>query len=251
MVARLPPAAHGQHWIGSGSTDEAANFRVCHGLRCVSSTRTRRWHTGYTPAQLDSRSRGVSMTFRSRRSIVGMVTVLSVFVLGTVLARGQAAPAGQAPRVQMAEEVFKNVQLLKGIPVDEFMDTMGMFAAALSLNCVDCHTSESVGSWDHFADETPLKRTSRRMIQMVNAINKDNFGGARILTCYSCHRGDLRPKAVPNLAAQYAEHVDDANEVLINRIPGGPTVDQVLAKYTQALGGAAKLAAVTSVVGKG
>ena len=77
----------------------------------------------------------------------------------------------------MSEDVFKNVQILKGIPVDEFMDTMGMFAAALSLNCVDCHTSESVGSWDHFADETPLKRTARRMMLMVNTINKDNFGG--------------------------------------------------------------------------
>jgi outer membrane lipoprotein-sorting protein len=151
----------------------------------------------------------------------------------------------------MSEEVFKNVQILKGIPVDEFMDTMGMFAAALSLNCVDCHTSESVGSWDKFAEETALKRTARRMILMVNNINKDQFGGAKILTCYTCHRGDLRPKAVPNLAAQYAEHVEDANEVVINRIPGGPTVDQVFAKYIQALGGAQRLATVTSFTGKG
>ena len=94
----------------------------------------------------------------------------------------------------MSEEVFKNVQILKGIPVDEFMDTMGMFAAALSLNCVDCHTPESVGSWDQFADETALKRTARRMMLMVNTINKDNFGGVRVLTCYTCHRGDLRPR---------------------------------------------------------
>ena len=151
----------------------------------------------------------------------------------------------------MSEEVFKNVQILKGIPVDQFMDTMGMFAAALSLNCVDCHTSESVGSWDHFADETALKRTARRMMLMVNTINKDNFGGARALTCYTCHRGDLRPKSVPNLAAQYAEHVEDANEVVINRIPGGPTVDQVFDQFIQAVGGGQRLANVTSVAAKG
>ena len=36
-----------------------------------------------------------------------------------------------APRVPMAEEVFKNIQVLKGIPVDQFMGTMGIFAAAL------------------------------------------------------------------------------------------------------------------------
>jgi hypothetical protein len=151
----------------------------------------------------------------------------------------------------MAEEVFKNVQLLKGIPVDEFMDTMGMFAAALSLNCIDCHTAESVGTWDKFADDTPLKRTSRRMIQMVNAINKDNFSGVRNVTCYTCHRGDLRPKAVPNLAAQYAEHVEDANEVVIVPSRSAPTADQVFEKYIQALGGQQRVAALTSLAGKG
>jgi outer membrane lipoprotein-sorting protein len=131
------------------------------------------------------------------------------------------------------------------------MDTMGMFAAALSLNCVDCHTPESVGSWDHFADETPIKQRARRMITMVNVINKENFGGVRFVSCYTCHRGDTRPKIVPNLAAQYAEHVDDPNEVIINPVPGGPTVDQVFERYFQALGGAQKLAAITSFTGKG
>jgi len=162
-----------------------------------------------------------------------------------------SAQGAQAPRPQMAEEVFKNVQILKGIPVDEFMDTMGMFAAALSLNCVDCHTSESVGSWEHFADETPIKRTARRMMAMVDKINKDNFGGAHIITCYTCHRADTRPNGVPNLAAQYAEHVEDPNEVQMNRIPGGPTVDQVFDQYFRALGGAQRLAGITSFTAKG
>jgi photosynthetic reaction center cytochrome c subunit len=191
------------------------------------------------------------MRFRSSRMNVGVVGCACVWLLGAVLASGQTGAAGQAPRPQMAEEVFKNVQILKGIPVDEFMDTMGMFAAALSLNCVDCHTNESVGSWDKFADETPIKRTARRMMRMVNTINKDNFGGAAVVTCYSCHRGDLRPKGVPNLAAQYAEHVEDANEVVINPVPGGPTVDQVFDGYLRALGGAQRLASVTSFAAKG
>jgi hypothetical protein len=165
---------------------------------------------------------------------LGIVGAVGVCLASAVFVSGQA---GQAPRPQMSEQVFKNVQILKGIPVDEFMDTMGMFAAALSLNCVDCHTPESVGSWEHFADETALKRTARRMMLMVNSINKDNFGGVRVLTCYTCHRGDLRPKPVPNLARQYADHVEDANEVVINRIPGGPTVDQVFDKFIEATGG--------------
>jgi len=187
------------------------------------------------------------MTFRSSRIFLGAVAVEAVCLLGVALS-GQGT---QGPRPQMAEEVFKNVQVLKGIPVDEFMDTMGMFAAALSLNCVDCHTSESVGTWEHFADETPIKRTARRMITMVNTLNMTNFGGRRVVSCYTCHRGDTRPKVVPNLAAQYAEHVEDPNEVIINPVPGGPTVDQVFEKYFQALGGAQQLTAVTSFTGKG
>ncbi len=50
-----------------------------------------------------------------------------VCLVGIATANGQAA---QQQRPQLAEEVFKNVQIIKGIPVDEFMDTMGMFAAA-------------------------------------------------------------------------------------------------------------------------
>ena len=191
------------------------------------------------------------MTFDSNRLRLATVATAAVWLLGVALISGQAGPSGQAPRPQMAEEIFKNVQILKGIPVDEFMDTMGMFAAALSLNCVDCHTPESVGAWDRFADETSLKRTARRMMLMVNTLNKDNFGGRKVVTCYTCHRGDTRPKFVPNLAAQYAEHVEDANEVVINPVPGGPTVDQVFDRYVQALGGAQRLAAVTSFTAKG
>src|SRR5262245_26340359 len=192
------------------------------------------------------------MTFRSRRIVLGAAGIAAISLLGAALASGQAGPPqAQAQRPPMAEEVFKNVQLLKGIPVDEFMDTMGMFAAALSLNCVDCHTSESVGAWANFADETPVKRTARRMMRMVNAINKDNFGGAPVVTCYTCHGSNLRPKGVPNLAAQYATPVEDANEVEMHAIPGGPTVDQTFEKYCQALGGAQKLASITSFAAKG
>ena len=50
----------------------------------------------------------------------------------------------------MSDELFKNVQVLKGIPVDEFLDTMGMFAAATGLNCTDCHIPESGGSWARY-----------------------------------------------------------------------------------------------------
>jgi photosynthetic reaction center cytochrome c subunit len=192
--------------------------------------------------------KGDSMRVLSKPTILVVTGTIAVSLVAVALSSGQAA---QQPAAQMAEAVFKNVQVLKGIPVDEFMDTMGMFSAALSLNCIDCHVEESVGTWDRFADETPLKQSSRRMILMVNAINKDNFRGVRSVTCYTCHRGDLRPKILPNLAAQYAPPVEDPNEVEIHPVPGGPTADQVFDKYIQALGGAQRLAGLTSFAAKG
>jgi len=117
-------------------------------------------------------------------------------VLATVLLLVAVCPQpGQAQRPPMAEEVFKNVQILKGIPVDEFMDTMGMFAAATSLNCTSCHASDNTNTWDKFALDTPLKQTARRMMNMVSTINKENFKGVRSVTCYTCHHGDQRPRS--------------------------------------------------------
>ena len=76
-----------------------------------------------------------------------------------------AQPAPQEKPV-MVEDVFKNVQVLKGIPVNQFMDTMGFFAAALGLNCTGCHVAESLQNWDKFAEDVPRKRMARVMIQM-------------------------------------------------------------------------------------
>src|ERR1041384_8224852 len=110
-----------------------------------------------------------------------LIAIISILLVSAMFVLGQAGQQQQRP--QMAEEIFKNVQALKGIPVDEFMDTMGMFSASLSLNCIDCHTAESVGTWDRFADETPLKVTARRMMNMVNTINKESFKGVASVTC--------------------------------------------------------------------
>src|SRR5207249_7033950 len=115
------------------------------------------------------------MKFGLKPTIIAIGTA-SVCLLALALAIGQA---GQEQRPPMAEEVFKNVQILKGIPVDEFMDTMGMFAAATSLNCTSCHASDNTTTWDIFAVDTPLKQTARRMMNMVNAINKTQFKGVR------------------------------------------------------------------------
>jgi photosynthetic reaction center cytochrome c subunit len=169
-----------------------------------------------------------------------------------ILLMSAATLPSQTEKPLLAEQVFKNVKVLKGIPVGEFMDTMGFFAASLGLNCVYCHVAESMENWDKFAEDVPRKETARAMILMVNAINKSSFGGRRALTCYSCHRGAEHPKVVPSLADQYTVPVEDPNEIEIVRdAPQGPSAGQILDRYIQALGGAERLAGLTGFAGQG
>ena len=63
-------------------------------------------------------------------------------------ALGLAAAQGGAPaQQQMAEDVFKNIQVLRGIPVDDFLGTMGVMSAALSFCCSECHTGLEPTPW--------------------------------------------------------------------------------------------------------
>jgi len=173
----------------------------------------------------------------------------------SVSVSGQARGAAQAsaPGPQLSEQAFKNVTELKGIPVREFMNTMGFFAASLALNCTDCHGGASASDWANYAVDTPIKNRARQMIRMVKAINEANFGGRPFVTCYTCHRGSQKPKVIPSLAQQYGEPPpDDPDEA--EAIPGTrvtATADQILDKYLQAIGGAQALGKLTSFTGKG
>jgi hypothetical protein len=180
---------------------------------------------------------------------------VSLMVATVVVAGGWAELAAQSPesdKQPLAEDVFKNVQVLKGIPVSEFMATMGFFSASLGLNCVYCHVAESLQDWQKFADDVPRKRMARTMIQMMNTINRSNFGGGRVITCYSCHHGNQRPKDIPSLAMQYGTPEEDPNETEIPPQPAsGPSADQILDKFVTASGGSRRLSALTSVMAKG
>jgi hypothetical protein len=175
---------------------------------------------------------------------VGAVAV--VWLASAVWAGGQA-PATPV----MAEAVFKNVQVLKGIPVDQFMGTMGFFSASLGLNCTDCHVDESGGNWAKYADDNSLKQTTRRMIRMVAAINQTNFGGRQLVTCNTCHRGTRKPNVMPSLALLYGSPPPDEPGDPIEQAPGQPSAEQVLDKYLAALGGTSRLANVSTIVAKG
>ncbi|HJZ71504.1 MAG TPA: photosynthetic reaction center cytochrome c subunit family protein [Vicinamibacterales bacterium] len=156
----------------------------------------------------------------------------------------QAGAQSASPKRQMSDEAFKNVQLLKGIPVDEFMGAMGLFSAATSMCCLECHSPD-------WAADTPRKITTRKMIQMVNTINQTNFSGRKVVSCWTCHRQSDRPQVTPALDVVYGEPIYWAPDDLFLQAQGAPAPDKVLDKYIQAIGGADRLAKLTSYVGKG
>src|SRR6202790_2634851 len=102
--------------------------------------------------------------------LVGGMTI--VWLIGAGLAGGQTAPPAKP---QLAEEAFHNVQVLRGIPVDDFMGTMGVMSAALGFDCSECHTGAGTDRVD-WAYDTPRKIIARKMVKMVATINHDNFG---------------------------------------------------------------------------
>src|SRR5579872_5348874 len=114
------------------------------------------------------------MKFALRRTVLSVTGAMIVSLMGFVSAVGQTAPqriAEVTPEEKplMAEQVFKNVQLLKGISVKEFMEAMGFFAAATNKTCTTCHGDESAGSWERYADDPPQKQTARKMMIMVDS----------------------------------------------------------------------------------
>src|SRR5260370_25379265 len=113
------------------------------------------------------------------------------------------APAAAAG-TKRAEEEFKNIQALKGIPADQVIPSMQFIAASLGVECEFCHVAHA-----NEKDNKKPKVTARKMINMMMAINKDNFEGRRVVTCYSCHRGSRDPVATPILTDEEPRQAAD------------------------------------------
>jgi len=182
--------------------------------------------------------------------LMAALVVLYLCGVSVVSAARQAPPE---PSPEMSENVFKDIQVLKGIPVDEFLDAMGMFANALGYDCVSCHSPEiaNASTFDAFAIPTPLIQRARQMVVMMNTINRTYFGGEQRVTCFTCHTSDNRPDVVASLDLQYGPLVDDPYEIEFFPAFIAPPAEEIFAAYYEALGGADRLADVTSYVATG
>jgi hypothetical protein len=130
-----------------------------------------------------------------------------------------AAGAEQAPRPNPLEQlikgrenepveaVFKNIQVLKGLPAGRLLDTMRGFSGALGTNCKKCHDTENFAS-----DDKNDKKIARSMIQMTKAINEQylrtmpGMDQDAAVSCYTCHHGQSHPALRPEKSGDEHEH---------------------------------------------
>jgi outer membrane lipoprotein-sorting protein len=143
----------------------------------------------------------------------------------------------------MAEQVFKNIQVLKGVPADQVIPAMQFIAASLGVECEFCHVKNAFEK-----DDKDEKVTARKMMQMMFTANKETFEGKREVTCYTCHRGSTDPVGTPVILESEPK---PATEVAAVPSENLPKADQLIDKYVEALGGKDAIQKITSRVEKG
>jgi photosynthetic reaction center cytochrome c subunit len=229
----------------------------------------------------------------SLRNVSGKLGILALTIaalgMGATSLRAQAPPPGPpapAPTAadmkgKTADQYYKKIEALKGIPADQVHPAMEYITTALGVGCGYCHV---VGHFDQ--DDKREKHVARSMIQMTMALNETVFDGKREVTCFTCHRGvakaettllltgDKMPKEqsameiFPPLALKNFTNIDSGMSpskapatVMSGPAPAPkpamapaaplPSVADVFAKYEQALGGEGAVSKITSISFKG
>ena len=142
-----------------------------------------------------------------------------------------------------AEQVFKNIQALKGMPAAQMKSVMNLIGTSVGMRCEQCHVPDA-----NEKDDKRAKQTTRRMILMTQEINKASFEGQPQITCYSCHRGQQRPIATPPIGQPAAPAPAPGPRPVT---AGLPTFDQIIDKYLQAIGSSEAYDKLKSRVMKG
>ena len=160
---------------------------------------------------------------------------------------GTTRPA--ASKAKTTEETYKNIQVLKGIPAEQLLPAMQFITSSLGVECSFCHMESAFEK-----DDKKPKQMARKMMQMMFAINQENFEGHRKVTCYSCHRGSSHPLATPAIGEAGTQIVpeDVHNEDEQGAAPSEmPHPEEIFTKYVDALGGVSAMGKLSTRVERG
>jgi photosynthetic reaction center cytochrome c subunit len=154
------------------------------------------------------------------------------------------SPGQKAAGQKLAEEQFKNIQVLKGIPADQLIPAMQFISTSLGVDCEYCHDHQAMDS-----DDKKPKKIARQMMTMMFNIDKNNFDGRLDVTCYSCHRGAAKPVSIPVIKDEEGGPAAPEKKTIQNAAL--PKPEELLDKYLAAVGGAAAVEKITSRVQTG
>jgi hypothetical protein len=126
--------------------------------------------------------------------------LMCVCVMAVAVTKTSAQGGGQGG-AQVAP--LQNLQVLpKDMARPDVVALMRTFTVALGVQCTHCHVGTPQ---ERFKDDLPTKATARKMLKMIMAINADHLGvktgEPNKATCYSCHRGALKPLTAPPAGA--------------------------------------------------
>jgi len=119
-----------------------------------------------------------------------------------------------------AEQVFRNIQILKGKPASRLPGMMKALNNLLGVQCTYCHVA---GEWQK--EEPEPKRTARRMFDMLSNISEKYFDDRDEVSSWTCHHGSPKPSnGVTEISAGLATLPKERRQ-LIDLINPGPDKD--------------------------
>lgn len=127
-----------------------------------------------------------------------MRVVTAITALACALTIGAVTMSAQDGRRGGGPPTPTNLQVLpKDMPGGQVIQLMQNVRQALGVQCTHCHIG---GPTDRASDDKPEKTMARNMFKMVMSLNQSL--GATLeepkVTCFTCHRGALKPAIGPD-----------------------------------------------------
>jgi tetratricopeptide (TPR) repeat protein len=138
-------------------------------------------------------------------------TVSTAWMMMTMLVFTGSLASAQAPAAPTNLQYFP-----KTMSRDEVVGIMRGFSFSLNVRCEFCHAAKDgtdLKAMDFASDEKETKRTARKMLRMVDAVNQEYIGklgkpSPVQVSCVTCHHGLSTPTTINAVLADTLEKKD-------------------------------------------
>ena len=106
--------------------------------------------------------RGMAISLMIVSSLAQPCSAGPTAVKGAQAQGSPSAPANGNQAEPPAEQVFKNIQVLKGMPASQMKMLMTLISTSVGMRCDQCHVPDA-----YEKDDKRAKQTGRQMIQLT------------------------------------------------------------------------------------